>query len=54
MFELLQWTLEGVNLHWRVLYGSGVWAHRDQAKVAVEAGLKSLDSHVKCSTCCNF
>ena len=42
LFEVLVWTLDVCNLHWRILYANGVWLSREDAEMACEAGWKMM------------
>ncbi|CAE7446055.1 unnamed protein product, partial [Symbiodinium sp. KB8] len=36
LFEVLVWTLDVCNLHWRILYANGLWLSREDAVMACE------------------
>ncbi|CAE7368125.1 unnamed protein product [Symbiodinium microadriaticum] len=44
LFEVLVWTLDVCNLHWRILYANGLWLSREDAVMACEEGYQQLAS----------
>ncbi|CAE7395083.1 unnamed protein product [Symbiodinium necroappetens] len=42
MFSVLQWTLDMINLHWRILFENGIWLNLLDAKLASEEGYQQL------------